>query len=100
MLESDENDFLSVAKQHEEMIIDSGYIKPIKFKEKESLIQAICLNHAILKSKAELDQLHQGLSLFGMDTLMEQFSSALEPFFVHKSDPITASKNFFILLLT
>ena len=86
---------LSAANKHIDVIIQAGYTKPIaniKFNEKESLIRLICLNHALLKSKAELDQLHRGLHLFDVESLMKQFSSLFECFFISKKETLTASK--------
>ena len=46
------------------MLMECGFVKPtsvIKLRDKGDLVRTLCLHHLILKSKAELDQLKEGL---------------------------------------
>ena len=59
--------------------------------DKSEVVHAMCLHHAIVKSKAELDQLMRGLEVHGVSALMKKYPLLLEKFFVYKKeDDLTA----------
>ena len=61
---------------------------------KEELIKVICLHHILLKSKAELDQLKEGLECLGVLDIMARNSSVLSSFFTYsQQDALTAGKH-------
>lgn len=77
-----------------DFLLEAGYSKPaltLKMEDKVEVVHTMCLHHAILKSKAELDQLIQGLETHGVHALMKKYPLILESFFVYrKEDDITA----------
>ena len=61
-------------------------------KDKNDLIHSVCLQHAIFKTKTELDQLKDGLSTLGVNSVMCMYQTLLKPFFTNSSVPLTAGK--------
>ena len=75
-------------------ILEAGYTLPvasIAMEGKTELVQIICLHHVLLRNKAVLDQLKEGLSVLGVEDALKRYPSILEPFFVGgKQEPLTA----------
>lgn len=67
-----------------DLVIEAGFSKPITrltFADKVELIHIIALHHTILKCKAEVDDLLNGLGALGVDEMLKLYSSLLEPYF-------------------
>ena len=68
-----------------ELILESGYTKPLshlKLKDKEDLIYTLLLYLCIFKSKAELDQLKEGLQFLNVGVLMSRQKDIMKPLFL------------------
>ena len=77
-----------------DMIIDAGYSKPVSvitIDEKDELAQVLRVHYTLLKNKAEMDQLKNGLSELGVGEAMNKYPDLLEQLFLAaKSTPLTA----------
>lgn len=76
-------------------LIDAGITNPLAATVgcKASIIHSIGLHYVILRVKAELDQLAEGLSALGVVELMRQHPSLLLPWFVYtEAQPLTSVK--------
>ena len=61
--------------------------------QRQELTRVLCLHHIILKSKAEMDQLREGLATLGVADIMKKNPKCLESFFVYtQSKTLTAGK--------
>ena len=82
------------AMLHIDYAIEAGCSTPaclLTMEDKAEFVHAICLHHAIPKSKAELDQMMRGLDTHGVCSLMKKYPSPLEGFFVYREeDELTA----------
>ena len=77
--------------------LDAGFCKPLnslKLNDKEEFIHAICLHHTILKTKAELDQMIEGLKNVGVLDYIQKYPILMEPFFTSNEKNISAGKRF------
>ena len=77
--------------------LDAGFCKPLnslKLNDKEEFIHAICLHHTILKTKAELDQMIEGLKNVGVLDYIQKYPILMEPFFTSNEKDISAGKRF------
>ena len=71
------------------MLLECGFVKPIsgiRLYDKDSLVRTLCLHHMILKSKAELDQLKEGLGTLGVATAMESMPDVFIHLFTSNED--------------
>ena len=78
-------------------VLDAGFCKPLnslKLNDKEEFIHAICLHHTILKTKAELDQMIEGLKNVGVLDYIQKYPILMEPFFTSNEKDISAGKRF------
>ena len=65
-------------------VLDARFSKPLnslKLNDKEEFIHAICLHHTIIKTKAELDQMIEGLKNVGVLDYIQKYLILMEPFF-------------------
>ena len=56
-------------RTNSELLLECGYYKPpsvVDLNDKEEIVKAVSLHHVIFKSKAELDQLKDGLQTLGV----------------------------------
>ena len=61
--------------------------------QRQELTRVLCLHHIILKSKAEMDQLREGLATLGVADIMKKNPKCFESFFVYtQSKTLTAGK--------
>ena len=69
MQSTTEDQLRSVVASHFDVLSDSGFTRPsilVKESDKVDIIQALALHDVILRSKAELDQLCEGLESCGV----------------------------------
>lgn len=64
----------------------------LKLRDKEDVIKTILLYLCLLKGKAELDQLKDGLQYLGIGQLLSKFSDTMKPLFLLSEVPLTSSK--------
>lgn len=79
----------NLVEEHTEMMFDSGFTKPptaVALSDKEHIIKALCLHHIILKCKAELDQIKDGLRTLGVATAIEVLPEAFQCLFTAAED--------------
>lgn len=85
-----------VAMANIDLILECGWSKPVlslQLGQKEELKRVLCLHHVLLKSKAEMDQLREGLATLGVADIMKKHPACLESFFVFTpSKVLTAGK--------
>ena len=83
-----------ICESHLDVIIDSGYTLPlqtIELDNKQRLIKALMLHATILRSKAVIDQLRNGLSCLGVLDAIVKYPHQFENYFVAgKTAPLTA----------
>jgi len=84
----------NICESHLDLIIDSGYTLPvhsIEINNKQRLIKALLLHATILRSKAVIDQLINGLSCLGVLDAILMYPHQFENYFVAgKTAPLTA----------
>ena len=71
-----------ICKDTSDMLVDCGFTKPpffIGLVGTPALVKAISLHHIILKCKAELNQLKDGLGTLGVADAMKLHPSLFEP---------------------
>ena len=71
----------------------AGFSKPItslKLSDVNELVHVVCIHYVIFKSKAELDQLAEGLRECGVLDFVKKFPKLLEPFFLYGGETLTA----------
>lgn len=76
-----------------EFLLDCGVTKPtmmMHLTDKEKVISAVCLHHAVLGSLAELEQLRRGLQTARFSVLMEHHVSLFRQLFFHQEKAITS----------
>ena len=75
-------------------VIDAGFSKPITnltLADRDEVIHIIALHHTILKCKAELDDLKNGLGALGVGDMLKYHPDILQSFLTTGSvKPITA----------
>ena len=95
----DEPSLRKVCLKEVDVILESGYTLPVTcigMGGKSELLRILMLHHALLRSKAGLDQLRLGLSALGVLDVMSKYPAILEPYFVAgKQPPLTAGNAFF-----
>ena len=67
-----------------DILTEAGFSKPIiklSLADKSELIQIVALHHTILKCKAELDDLLDGLRSLGIDEMLKTHPNLLQPYF-------------------
>ena len=72
------------------LLLDCGFVKPttlVKLEDKVEIIQAIALNYAILRSKAELDQFCEGLQSCGVLDAIRKYPQLTRDFFTINGRP-------------
>ena len=73
----------SVALEGIDYIADAGFTKPVtllKLEDREEVILVVALHNALLKSKAELDQLIEGMSVLGVAEMVQKYPAIMEMF--------------------
>lgn len=68
-----------------DLAMECGWSKPIanlELTSREELKKVICVHHILLKCKAEMDQLREGLVALGVMEIMVNNPSCLQDFFV------------------
>ena len=66
-------------------LLECGYCKPfasLSLSDREDLLHALALHFIILRPKAELDQLKEGLASVGVAESMEMYPEILKSLFV------------------
>ncbi len=66
--------------------MDAGYSRPLTFvsiTDKDRLLSVVTKHYTLLRNKAELDQLREGLSALGIGKMMAEHPDMMEPFFVY-----------------
>ena len=74
-----------ICEDNSDMLVDCGFTKPplfIGLADRPALVKAISLHHIILKRKAELDQLRDGLGTLGVADALKSHPSLFEPIFI------------------
>ena len=84
---------------HSSIIYDAGFVIPfshITLENIQDIIRTVCIFTTILPIKGELDQLIEGLKLFGILGLIRSHGSLMKPLFIYKKNRLTAAefKNF------
>ena len=72
-------------QQNVDLSLEAGYSLPvlqIQLRDKDKLIQTLLLHHALLRSKAVLDQLMDGLTACGVLHAMREHTTLFQPYFV------------------
>ena len=85
--------------EYVETIVESGFTKApmtITLKDKEDIIKALCLHHIILKCKAELDQLKEGLRVLGVATAIEVIPETFQSLFTASEEILTPGSYIFV----
>lgn len=88
-----------ICTEHEDELRQVGCrIGSLKWKNKESIMQSIKLHHVLLKSKAELDQLIDGLGALGVLKSIRENNSLFERLFVASHcDMLNAGKQWVVV---
>lgn len=71
-------------RTNSELLLECGYYKPpsvVDLNDKEEIVKAVSLHHVIFKSKAELDQLKDGLQTLGVGSAIKAMPDAFLPLF-------------------
>ena len=79
----------SIGKEALQILIDCGFTKPpclLQLADKTALVKALTLHHVILRSKAELDQLRDGLNTLGVASALASNPMLFEPLFTAIED--------------
>lgn len=63
---SSEDEMKKIVATASELLIDCGMTSLIRLQDKNIIVQALAMHHLILKCKAELDQLKNGLQTLGV----------------------------------
>ena len=76
-----------------DMLCEAGFMKPpaiMKLDDKHGLVRTLSLHHIILRSKAELDQLKEGLSSAGVLEILQKHPQLLKTLFTSEGlTPLT-----------
>ncbi len=71
-------------------MLDSGVVKgpsQVQLSDQRGIVRALCLHQLVLKSKAEIDQLKEGLKVLGA---MESHTTTLRTLFTaSEKEPLT-----------
>ena len=70
-----------------QFIMDAGYSRPLTFvsiTDKDRLLSVVTKHYTLLRNKADLDQLREGLSALGIGKMMAEHPDMMEPFFVYE----------------
>ena len=76
-----------------DIIAESGYTKPLlnlKIEEKEDLVHTLLMYFCALISKAELDQMKDGLQYLNLCTYMSRHTEFFKPLFLAPEIDLTA----------
>lgn len=68
-----------------DILVDNGITRAPSLVGKETIVKALALHCTILRSKAELDQLKNGLHTLGVADAMATTPGLFEPFFTDSS---------------
>lgn len=86
-----------------DVIVEAGYVKPItsiNLSNRFDVTNAIKLHYGLLRCKAELDQLHDGLSIMGVREAMTMNSDLFSPLFTSSEmTKLTAGTCMYYILL-
>lgn len=77
-----------------EFILDCGITKPtvnMSLADRDMVVSAVSLHHAVLGSLAELEQLRRGLQTARFYMLLEDNKCLFKPLFRHQNKPITSN---------
>ena len=90
----DEAALRSTVMSATDLVLEAGFSKPIQrlsLVDRDEIINLVSLHHCILKSKAELDDLKNGLGALGVSDIIASYPDLLRPFFTSSGIlPITA----------
>ena len=78
-----------MGKEALQILIECGFTKPpwlLQLADKMAVVKALTLHHVILRSKAELDQLRDGLSTLGVESALVSNPTLFEPLFTAFED--------------
>jgi hypothetical protein len=87
---SSEQELQEVVGEQFSVLNDCGFVKPftgVKIEDKADIVQSICLHHVILRSKAEIDQLTEGLRSCGVLDEIRQNRDLTRSFFTIDGNP-------------
>lgn len=90
----DEATIRAVCLEDVDICLNAGYTKPvalITIADRDEFVDVIKRHYVLLRSKAALDQLRNGLHAFGVADSLKEHPQLLEDFFVAgKLSPLTA----------
>lgn len=78
------DDFKVLAQQNVDCLVNAGFTNPVcrlTLADRTEIIKIVALHHALLQSKAELDQLVEGLSVNGVAGMLRDYPDLVKPFF-------------------
>ena len=78
-------------EDNNDVIYDSGFSTPVTcvcMEDAPAIVKAVSLHTTVLPVKTELDQMAEGLELFGIIRLIREHPSLMQPLFVF--DPVDA----------
>ncbi|XP_022805690.1 uncharacterized protein LOC111342835 [Stylophora pistillata] len=82
-----------------DVIMNTGFTSTISLEKKDTIVRIITLQNTIMRVKAELDQMREGLRLHGCLAMMEEYPSLMEKLFVPGED-YTVTSTFLMNSLT
>ena len=80
----DEDTLRLVAIEEVDIVIEAGFSKIITkltMADKDELVHIVALHHTILKCKAELDDMLNGLESLGVAEMLRLYPNLLQPYF-------------------
>ncbi|CAI8034740.1 G2/M phase-specific E3 ubiquitin-protein ligase [Geodia barretti] len=92
---SDDNALQEIASNVCDVLISCGYTKPIallKHEDIPTVIECVSLHSAILKVKAELDEIGKGLADAGVLQMLQKYPHFFRSLFVYEECVLTAEK--------
>lgn len=69
-----------------DVLMNTGFTSTISLEKKDTIVRVITLQNTIMRVKAELDQMREGLRLHGCLAMMEEYPSLMEKLFVPGED--------------
>ena len=74
-----------LTSESSDIVYDSGFATPVSSVHTDNIpdiVKAVCLHTTVLSVKAELDQMAEGLELFGILNLVRDHPSVMQSLFV------------------
>ena len=76
-------------EEYVQFILDSGYSRPLSYSrigEKPTIMSVVAKHYALLRNKAEIDQLQAGLTVLGVGKAMSEHPDLMKPLFVYSNE--------------